>query len=128
MALFDGLCFRLRMKNHIRPPTMANPAIAPTTMPAMAPPDIAGLSSASAGADGEDEEPLEFAGRALSVLDQELSQFGGFLAGVRVVSAYPIFWILELRKSGPGAWARKNLFCSQFWARKADCRNALPRV
>ena len=122
------LCFRLRMKNHTRPPIMASPAIAPTTIPAIAPPDIAELSSASVGADGEGEEPAEFAGSALSVLDQELSQFGGFLAGVIVVSAFPIFWMLELRKSGPGAWARKSLFCSQFWARKADCRNALPRV
>ena len=128
MVSFDGFCFRFRMQNHTRPPIMASPAIAPTTMPAMAPPDIAELLSASAVADGEGEEPLEFAGSALSVLDQELSQFGGFLAGVIVVSAFPIFWMLELRKSGPGAWARKSLFCSQFWARKADCKNAFPRV
>lgn len=128
MASCDGSCFRFRMKNHTKPPIMARPAIAPTTMPAIAPPDIAELSSALAVADGEGEDPLELAGSALSVLDQELCQSGGLLAGVIVVSAFPIFWMLELRESGPGARARKSLFCSQFWAGKADCRNALPRV
>jgi hypothetical protein len=85
------------MKNHTRPPIMAKPAIAPTTIPAIAPPDIAELSAASVGVEGEGEEPLEFAGSALSVLDHEVSQFGGFLAGVRVVSVFPIFWMLAPR-------------------------------
>jgi hypothetical protein len=82
------------MKNHTRPPTIAKPAIAPTTIPAMAPPDIAELSAASVGVDGEGEEPLDFAGSASRVLDHEVSQLGGFLAGVIVVSVFPIFWML----------------------------------
>lgn len=97
MASCDVLCFRLRMKNHTRPPTMAKPATAPTTIPAIAPPDIEELSAAPVGVEGEGEAPLELAGSALRVLDHEVSQLGGFLAGVRVVSVFPIFWMLAPR-------------------------------
>ena len=80
MGPSDVVRFRLRMKNHTRPPTIANPAITPTTIPAMAPPDMPELCLAVV----EAEE--ERAGRAFSVLDHESSQLGGFLAGVRAVS------------------------------------------
>jgi hypothetical protein len=68
----------------------------PITMPAIAPPEIGELESESEFDSGfglefesESEPPFEgdaFAGSALSVSDHELSQSGGFFAGVSVVS------------------------------------------
>jgi hypothetical protein len=96
----EALDLRLQMRNQRVPARIARPRTTPTTMPAIVPPERAELFCEL---EGSEEGSPERVGRALSVLAHESSKLGGFLAGVSIVSAKPIFCTLALRKSGPGA-------------------------
>ena len=123
------------MMYQVRTAARARQARIPSMIPARAPLERDGLLSLlllllplESEFESESCDVEAFAGRASSVSDHETSQDGGFFAGVSVVSAWPIFCTLALWRRGPGAWERKSLFVCQFWARKAACRKALPRV